>query len=49
MKATTDSSTEPLLSSKVSYARNLSLTDDELKNFQSFLRLKFVDQSDAST
>uniref|UniRef100_A0A804IV90 Uncharacterized protein n=1 Tax=Musa acuminata subsp. malaccensis TaxID=214687 RepID=A0A804IV90_MUSAM len=43
MEATTTSSTEPLLHSKVSYARSLSYANDELKSFRSYLKWMCVD------
>ncbi|RWV77530.1 hypothetical protein GW17_00061621 [Ensete ventricosum] len=46
MEATTSSSTEPLLPSRVSYSSNLSHVSDKLKSFQSYLRWMCVDQSD---
>ncbi|URE22314.1 hypothetical protein MUK42_15458 [Musa troglodytarum] len=45
VEAITSSSIEPLMPSKVSYARNLSRADDELKFFRSCLRWMCIDQS----
>ncbi|RRT45712.1 hypothetical protein B296_00050134 [Ensete ventricosum] len=47
VEATTSSSTEPLLSNRVSYAYNLSLAGDKLKSIRSYLRWVCVDQFDA--
>ncbi|RRT85382.1 hypothetical protein B296_00010168 [Ensete ventricosum] len=43
VEVTTSSSTEPLLLSRVLYARSLSRVDIELRNFRSYLRLMCVD------
>ncbi|THU74013.1 hypothetical protein C4D60_Mb04t28880 [Musa balbisiana] len=47
MEVTTSSSTEPLLSSRASYAHSLSNVDDELKSFRSCLRWICIDQFDS--
>ncbi|XP_009385545.2 uncharacterized protein LOC103972887 [Musa acuminata AAA Group] len=47
VEATISSTTESLLSSRVSYARCLSRADDELKSFRFCLRWMCVDQSNA--
>ncbi|RWW82739.1 hypothetical protein BHE74_00008777 [Ensete ventricosum] len=47
MEATTNSSTEPLLPSRVSYARSLSHANNKLRSFRSCLRWMCVDQFDA--
>ncbi|RWV98394.1 hypothetical protein GW17_00038765 [Ensete ventricosum] len=46
VEATTSSSTESLLSSRVSYEHSLSHVDDKLRSLQSCLRWMCVDQSD---
>ncbi|RWW09147.1 hypothetical protein GW17_00027379 [Ensete ventricosum] len=43
VKATTNSSTEPLLPSKVSYTHSLSHTDNKLRSFRFCVRWMCVD------
>ncbi|RZR74057.1 hypothetical protein BHM03_00031506 [Ensete ventricosum] len=47
VEATTNISTEPLLLSKVSYARSLSRATNKLRSFWSCLRYMCIDQFDA--
>ncbi|RWV96518.1 hypothetical protein GW17_00040759 [Ensete ventricosum] len=47
MEATINSSTEPLLSSRVSNAHSLSRANYKLKSFESYLRWMSVDQFNA--
>ncbi|RRT50041.1 hypothetical protein B296_00048408 [Ensete ventricosum] len=46
VEATSSNNTEPLLPSRVSYARSLSRVDDELESFPSCIRWMCVDESD---
>ncbi|THU69521.1 hypothetical protein C4D60_Mb08t15270 [Musa balbisiana] len=47
VEVTTSSSTEPLLPSRASYARNLSRANDKLRSFRFCLRWMCIDQSEA--
>ncbi|RWW22639.1 hypothetical protein GW17_00013142, partial [Ensete ventricosum] len=47
VEATNNNNTEPLLPSRVSYARSLSHIDDELGSFPSCLMWMCIDESDA--
>ncbi|RZS00215.1 hypothetical protein BHM03_00029896, partial [Ensete ventricosum] len=47
VEATNNINTEPLLPSRVSYARSLSRIDDELESFPSCLMWMCVDEFDA--
>ncbi|CAL9751201.1 unnamed protein product [Musa acuminata subsp. burmannicoides] len=47
MKATTNSSTNSLVSNRASYIHNLFHDDNEFMSFQSYLRWMYVDYSNA--
>ncbi|RWW35571.1 hypothetical protein BHE74_00059483 [Ensete ventricosum] len=47
VEGTTSSNIEPLLSSRVSYARSFSRAGNKLRSFRSCLRWMCIDQSDA--